>query len=836
MKGFFSLFRKKVTQQQRHQEKHPTVPKPFRRVAFGLLGILGILLGAALVLPLFLNVNSYKPQIVAKAREALGRDVHIDGKLSLSLFPSPQVSMEQVSIANLAEGSRRDLVRIKNLTISASLLPLLKKQIKIKAIDIYSPEIFLEKLADGRVNWAFSPSSPSSSSPDIALDKVAIHNGHLVYHEKAYHEKSMGKDVEIQEINVSGQVASLQGPYALAGTLKALGQQIRLDTTLAAPATPEKLQGVSLKVQVGDITSTVEGQASLSPLTFKGTLEALADLKAFASSEGKASPLLSNPLRINAAVMANETAISFTQATVQVGSARPTGSLKVHLKEALKAEGTLKDMPGQGECVFTAAASPQGLAGSLNVTVAKSKEFLEWLTVDTKTMPSGVLGGIAFSGNYTLGDIIRLQNLNLKVKEANLRGDTSWHWQKDGPLVAIDLESPKVEAILRLLGVQDPKPLGTGKLKANIQWNATSLHLTRLKGQMGNRLSFAGDIAVDQAGAKPKVKATLAFNSIAVDTLLASHQAADSPYPEGKIFLISRRPRSRASAGAPWPRDPLDFSFLNKFDGQFEISASELRQKDWVVSRPKMIAVVQKGRLDISALTGHLFEGSLIGKGHVTSGNALRVHLTLNEANLRNLPARGANVKIVGGKLFCSTDLSTHGASVDDMVKNLHGPVNITAANGVINGFDLRTLSRRLGSLQNPASLLGLLTTSMGQGQTPFSSFNGNIVFKDGIGTIQSMNLVAPDGQGHASGQIDLPRYLLNIQAQFRLINYPKIPPFHMQLSGPINNPSRKLDTSALQKYMMEAVFSGALENLGKLKPNLNKPEQMVKDIFKGIF
>lgn len=224
--------------------------------------------------------------------------------------------------------------------------------------------------------------------------------------------------------------------------------------------------------------------------------------------------------------------------------------------------------------------------------------------------------------------------------------------------------------------------------------------------------------------------------------------------------------------------------------------------------------------------------------------------MALKDANLKNLPAQKSNIKIVAGNLFFSGNFSAHGQSVQAMIENLDGSVNMTAKDGIINGFDLHTISQRLGNLQNPASLLGLLTTSMGQGQTPFSSFKGDIVFKDGVGVIQSMNLAAQSGQGQASGLIDLPRYLLNIQAQFQLTEHPKIPPFHMHLSGTIDNPSRQLDTGALQHYMMENVFKGALEKLGNLKPDnllestlggnqgspLDKPEKIVKDIFKGIF
>ncbi|MDF3034481.1 MAG: hypothetical protein K0R76_1435 [Alphaproteobacteria bacterium] len=841
-----------------------------RRIIFGLLGILGTLLGAALILPFFLNINDYKPQLIAKAKEALGREVYIKGKLSLSLLPSPELSIEHVGISNLVGGSPQDLVHIKTLTVSVDLLPLLKKQVKIKTVELHYPEVLLEKLADGRVNWALTlstpsaqttPSSPSSSAPgfDVALDKVLVHHGRLVYRDK-------GKDIEVQEINASSKSDTLQGPYAILGTFKAFGQNIKLDTKLG---TFGESQDVTLKAQVGEASTLLEGKASLSSLTFTGTLKASVDPAMFmaSGSKGKEFPLLSGPLHVTANVSADATAISLNQTKFEIGSARPTGDVKVALKEALQVEGNLKNLPGQGQCAFTLSPSSQGLTGSVHATVAHAKEFLNWLNIETKTMPENVLGSLTLSTDYTFGDVIRLKNLTLMVRDAKLQGDVSWQSQKGHPLIVIDLESPKLESVLKVMGVKDPKPLGIGKLKAHAQWSPTSFHLDHLKGQLGKHLSFAGQVTVDHATIKPKVKAVLSLNAINIDTLLASRQTAGSSYPEDHILLIStNHPPTRS----PWSHAPVDFSFLDKFDGDFEISASQLRQKDIVVSQPKLAATVQNGRLDIKALTGSVFDGSFVGNGYLTASNALRFHMALKGANLKYLSPQGASIKIVGGKLFLSADLSAHGRSLYAMVQNLNGPVNITAKDGVVNGFDLPTLSRRLGNLRDPASLLGLLNTSMGKGQTPFSSFKGDLLFKDGVGTIQSMNLMAQGGEGQASGQIDLPRYLLDIHAEFRLTEHPRIPPFHMRLSGSIDNPSRKLDTGALQKYMMENVFKGVIDKLGKgqFKPAdllgsilggskgddkaaaqegqpqqqpdkgrpLDKPEQIVKDIFKGIF
>lgn len=834
-----------------------------RRITIGLLGLLVILLGLALLIPLFINVNDYKPQIMAKAKESLGRNVSIDGNISLHLLPTPQISVSQVSITNLPGGSPQDFLHIQTVQASIDLLPLLRKQVKINSIKLDHPEIFLEKLPNGQTNWTFSTSAPtqhsqasnaasSTSAPlDIAFEKVVINSGQLVYHEK-------GKDFEISDINTTAHAPSLQGPYDISGNFKAYDQTINVDAKLGAVG---ESQDVFLKIQVGDSLCTVEGKASLSNLAFQGKLAALADPKKLNIVDAKdtTSPLLSKPIRIESQVTADPFSIILKDARFEIGSAQPTGTIKIMWSAGLCAQGELQNLPGQGLVKFELIPTDKGLDGSLNGSVKQAKDLLNWLAIDVKSLPTELLGPLTVSTKFKKDTALHLKNLNLLIRDANLSGDLSWQTSKGGPLLIVDLHTPKVENILKLFGSRDPQHLGASRLNGNIQWDTSSLRLTHMKGQLGPNFSFAGDIAVDQAGAKPKVKAVLSVNTVNIGKLMASR--VDNSRPEARVFLISTKQHSHASN---WSHTPIDLSFLNKFDGHFDINSSQLIQNDIVLSHPKLVANLQNGQLDITSFTGSIYGGSLTGKGHITAGNAVHAHVSLTDANLKNIFTSGSSIKIVGGKLSTSLDLSTHGKNMDEMVRHLTGPVNVAAKNGLINGFDLHSLSQRLGNLQDPRSLVGLLTTSMGKGQTSFTSFNGDIAFQNGIGTIQSMRMVAPDGQGQASGQIDLPQYTLNIHAEFRLTQHPNLPPFHMQLTGPIDNPSRKLDTVNLQQYMVENVFKGVIGKLGKGKvnaqdvlgsllggsnganapeqqkpeetPKSNKPEQIVKDVFKGIF
>jgi uncharacterized protein involved in outer membrane biogenesis len=802
------------------------------------------------MVPFFLNVNDYKPQILALAKESLGREVTIEGEISAHILPMPHLRADGISISNIPKGSPQNLVHIKRLDVHVDLLPVFKKQLKIKRVDLNDPEIFLEKLPNGQVNWDLKPLEKSTQSPpslDIILDKVYIHNGRITYHEK-------DKDVVLEEINISGKLHSLKGPYHVKGDCKTYGQNIKLDTKLSPLTNSESggFQDVSLKIQIEKSTFTLQGQTKLLPLTFKGKLKVEGDPKMLnVGGDKKPASIMAGLFRLESNIEATEDSIWLKEGNFEIGSARPTGDIKIFLQEVLKIEGNLNNLPGQGHSQFTLSPSTQGLTGSINGSIERSKEFLDWFEIDTKALPSEIWGPLSLSTNFTLGQTIDLKDIHLVIREAKLQGDASWQPHEGGPLVIVDLSSPKIENVFKLMGLKDPKHLGAGKLRSKIQWSKTSLHLNDLKGQMGPNLTFAGDVAINHASPKPKIEATLSFNAIHADTLLAAHQ---TPYAEAKIFLISVH---QAAQNSQWSHAPVDFEILKKFDGHFQISASQLTQKDIVISQPKLTATVQNGRLDISSLTGSLFGGSFSSKGHLTSDNASQFHIALTNANLKKLPSQGANVKLVGGKLNFTSDLTTHGKSMHALVQNLAGTMNIAAQDGVITGFDLHTLSEQLGNLKNPASLVGLLTTTMGKGQTRFSSFKGDLVFHQGVGTIQSMNLITQDGQGHASGQIDLVHYLLNIQAEFRLTQHPNIPPFHMVLSGPIDNPSRKLDSITLQKYMMENVFKGILGSLseGKLKAGdivgsilggnkadpqqpstQSKPEQVVKGLLKGLF
>lgn len=146
------------------------------------LGIAAAIVIVGLIVPFFVNVNSFKPQIESQLSSALGRKVTL-GKLTLSLFSGSLVAND-ISIADDAAFSAAPFLEAKSLHVGIHVVPLLMHhQLEVTHLIIDSPAIQLIHAASGK--WNFSSlggSSPSASSnpssvPDLSVAELKIQNG-----------------------------------------------------------------------------------------------------------------------------------------------------------------------------------------------------------------------------------------------------------------------------------------------------------------------------------------------------------------------------------------------------------------------------------------------------------------------------------------------------------------------------------------------------------------------------------------------------------------------------------------------------------------------------------
>lgn len=120
-------------------------------ITLGIIVSLFVLLIAYLLL--FFDVNDYKGKIETKVFEQTGRELSINGKISLSIFPWLGLEVNDLSLGNAKGFEEPFMARFQKALFKVKLLPLLKKDIHIGTLQLKGFQIHLAKDSKGVTNW-----------------------------------------------------------------------------------------------------------------------------------------------------------------------------------------------------------------------------------------------------------------------------------------------------------------------------------------------------------------------------------------------------------------------------------------------------------------------------------------------------------------------------------------------------------------------------------------------------------------------------------------------------------------------------------------------------------
>ncbi|HTJ91141.1 MAG TPA: AsmA-like C-terminal region-containing protein [Acidocella sp.] len=262
---------------------------------------LAILLGAAiLALPSFVASSTHRGTIEALASSLTGREVRINGNLSLALLPAPQLVADHVTIT----GPDDETIQARSLTLAISLPALLHGQLHATSLTLISPQIDLPWPLPGGSAAVTPPSWLAALHAQIQDGAVTLGQLHL---DNVNASIVTGAD---SAITVSGngltQGRSLSLTLALAGTGATGTAPLRVD------------------VKSGDVTG-----AFLGALNSAGEVTGRLGLNA---------PHLTAKADLNA----NATALSATMLQIHAGAAGLAGSARLRfLRPAPELSATL---------------------------------------------------------------------------------------------------------------------------------------------------------------------------------------------------------------------------------------------------------------------------------------------------------------------------------------------------------------------------------------------------------------------------------------------------------------------------------------------------------------
>ena len=146
--------------------------------------VVGVFLAVILLLPFFLNADSFRPTIETQLSNALGRTVTM-GKLSFSLMQASLVA-DDVVISDDPAFSDVPFLQAKALGVGVEIIPLLShREVRITGLTLDTPSIQLIQHATGKWNFSSLGSGPSQSAlppelrivPDLTVKVLKIVNG-----------------------------------------------------------------------------------------------------------------------------------------------------------------------------------------------------------------------------------------------------------------------------------------------------------------------------------------------------------------------------------------------------------------------------------------------------------------------------------------------------------------------------------------------------------------------------------------------------------------------------------------------------------------------------------
>lgn len=125
--------------------------------------IFAALIVIVLIVPFFLNVDTFKPQIESELGSALGREVKV-GDLRLSILGG-SVSADNLSISEDPAFGKEPFLRARALNIGVEVLPLVfSKELNVTDLTIDQPQVALWRNATGKWNFSSLGNKPGSQA------------------------------------------------------------------------------------------------------------------------------------------------------------------------------------------------------------------------------------------------------------------------------------------------------------------------------------------------------------------------------------------------------------------------------------------------------------------------------------------------------------------------------------------------------------------------------------------------------------------------------------------------------------------------------------------------
>ena len=203
--------------------------KLFFKITFALVLLLFI---AIICFAVIFNPNDYKDEISKLAKEQTGRELLIQGDISLSLFPWIGLDLGAIEISNAKGFGKKPFAKMKHLQVRAKFWPLFEQRLEADTLVVEGLQLNLVKNKMGITNWDdLTKPSPKTNvdaakkTPQpimennnqntlaaFALNGIEIKQAQLTFHD---HQKNINTSIKDITLSLGKLKPNTKIPFGL---------------------------------------------------------------------------------------------------------------------------------------------------------------------------------------------------------------------------------------------------------------------------------------------------------------------------------------------------------------------------------------------------------------------------------------------------------------------------------------------------------------------------------------------------------------------------------------------------------------------------------------------
>jgi AsmA protein len=492
-------------------------------VLYVVVAVVGLQLVAGISVMLLFDPNDYREDIEEVVQKKTGRELQIEGELSISLFPWLAIEVGRTRLGNAAGFGDEPFASFEKARLSVRLLPmLLRRDVEVATASLDALQLNLAIDSKGRSNWqdlidasnaaATLPAEAGESADAADIGGLDIAGFEIRDSAILYNDAEAGGKYELSDLNIAtGRISSNNGTFhldgveidALLGGVTVVPTTFSLETAaldINTDAETIAMDEIALGLLGLDITAAVE------PFSYAGDITPVAAIRVDAFSlrslmqrmdieaPETTDPTALGKVIIDATARVSTTAIALTGLTLVLDETTFTGELSIP-----QGDNDLYSFKLQADAIdldryMAPAAEGAGDAAAEEVPVEIPSDLIRLINSrGSLTIGRATLSGMQFD-NITLGlttnnGDLRLHPVTATLFNGKYNGDVRINASGATPVMSVNerVEGVQLAALAKAMFDQDNI---TGTINGTFQLSGRGKDLAAIQNDLDGKIDF----------------------------------------------------------------------------------------------------------------------------------------------------------------------------------------------------------------------------------------------------------------------------------------------------------------------------------------------------------